>query len=220
MKAARVARAAQSTVSDSDPQPATTDGRDRCDDGQVQTLDTNRLRLRAWTAAAADVDFVFDTYSRWEVQRFIGRVPRVMEDRNEAEAAITRWRSLSDSVHGIWAVERREDGQLLGTLLLKPIPASGDQVPLPPSGDTEIGWHFHPDAWGQGYATEAAARVLAHAFGAGLSEVVAVTNEANAASQGVSKRIGMVHQGQTNRYYDATCELFTATSTEVSRQDG
>ena len=101
--------------------------------------------------------------------------------------------------HGDWAVEQRDGGQLLGTLLLKPIPASSDKVPLPPSGDTEIGWHFHPGAWGQGYATEAAARVLAHAFGAGLSEVVAVTNGANAASQGVAQRIGMVHQGQTTR---------------------
>ena len=115
--------------------------------------------------------------------------------------------------HGDWAVEQRDGGQLLGTLLLKPIPASSDKVPLPPSGDTEIGWHFHPGAWGQGYATEAAARVLAHAFGAGLSEVVAVTNGANAASQGVAQRIGMVHQGQTTRYYNATCELFTATAT-------
>lgn len=56
----------------------------------MQILDTDRLRLRAWTDATTDVDFVFDTYSRWEVQRFIGRVPRVMEHRSEAEAAITR----------------------------------------------------------------------------------------------------------------------------------
>jgi|GEM_PF-195769 len=198
-----------------DPQLGNRGGSDRCDDEQVQTLETERLRLRAWTHSAADVEFVFDTYSRWEVQRFIGRVPRVMEDRSEAEATIARWKSVDDSVHGIWAVERRGDGQLLGTLLLKPIPASSDQVPLPLSGDTEIGWHFHPDAWGKGYATEAAARVLAHAFTAGLSEVVAVTNEANAASQGVAQRIGLVHQGQTTRYYNATCELFTATTTRA-----
>lgn len=176
----------------------------------VQTLETERLSLREWTED--DADFVFDMYSRWEVQRFIGLVPRVMESRSEAEAVITRWRSLLHWVHGVWAVQRREDARLLGTLLLKPIPASSDQSPLPPSGDTEIGWHFHPDAWGHGYATEAAARVLARAFDSGLSEVVAVTNPDNTASQSVAKRIGMTHQGHTSRYYDSTCELFTATS--------
>lgn len=180
----------------------------------MQTLETQRLLLRAWTRA--DTDFVFDTYSRWEVQRFIGVVPRVMADRGEAEAAIARWRALDDHrVHGVWAVQRRDGdalGPLLGTLLLKPIPASSDQGPLPASGDVEIGWHFHPDAWGRGYATEAAARVLAHAFAAGLAEVVAVTNPSNTASRAVAERIGMQHQGQTARYYDATCELFTATA--------
>ena len=114
-------------------------------------------------------------------------------------------------VCGVWAVGRRADGHLPGTLLLKPIPASSDQTPLPPSGDIEIGWHFHPDAWGHGYATEAASRVLKHAFASGLSEVIAVTNQANTASQAVAKRIGMIHTGTTTRYYNATCELFVAT---------
>lgn len=175
----------------------------------MHPLDTDRLHLRAW--CEDDVDFVFDMYSRWEVQRFIGFAPRVMADRGEAEAAIARWSSLDDPVCGIWAVRSRAARQLLGTLLLKPIPASSDATPLPPSGDIEIGWHFHPDAWGHGYATEAAARVLAHAFDAGLPEVVAVTHEANTASQAVAARIGMTHKGKTTRYYNATCELFVAT---------
>lgn len=164
--------------------------------------------MRAWTAA--DADFVLDMYSRWEVQRFIGTAPRVMTDLAEAQAAIQRWRARPDPVCGVWAVERVGTGRLLGTLLLKPIPASGDQLPLAPSGDIEIGWHFHPDAWGHGYATEAGRRGLAHAFAHGLPEVVAVTNPANTASQRVAARIGMSHQGRTDRYYNATCELFVA----------
>ena len=172
-------------------------------------LQTDRLLLRAWSEG--DIDVVFDMYSRWEVQRFIGLVPRVMADRDEAAMLISRWRSLDDPVCGVWAVERRADGRVLGTLLLKPIPASSDRTPPPPSGDIEIGWHFHPGAWGRGYATEAASRVLRHAFSAGLPEVVAVTHEANAASRAVATRIGMTHQGTTTRYYNATCELFVAT---------
>jgi len=112
----------------------------------MKSLKSDRLRLRQWTLD--DVDFVLDMYSRWEVQRFIGRRPRVMHDRVEAVATITRWRSLIEPAHGIWAVEHSETGRLLGTMLLKPIPASSTADPLLPSGDTEIGWHFPPDAWG------------------------------------------------------------------------
>lgn len=86
---------------------------------------------------------------------------------------------------------------------------SGDARPLLPSGDIEIGWHLHPAAWGNGYATEAAARGLKHAFDSGLDNVVAVTSPDNVASQNVARRIGMSHQGRTDRYYNATCELFT-----------
>jgi RimJ/RimL family protein N-acetyltransferase len=171
-------------------------------------LSSDRLRLRGWTRD--DVDFVFDLYSREEVQRYIGTAPRVLTDRAEAMAVLDRWQQLHDPVLGVWAVEREEDVRPVGVLLLKPIPASSEQRPLPLSGDIEIGWHFHPDAWGRGYATEAAARVLRHAFDSGLPEVVAVTNPANVASQAVAERIGMTARGLTDRYYNTTCALFTA----------
>lgn len=174
----------------------------------MQSLTTPRLLLRPWSSG--DVGFVYDMYSRREVQQYLGTEPRVLQDRAEALAMIERWRSLDHPVHGIWAIERAEDGQLAGTLLLKPIPASGE-LPLQPSGDTEIGWHLHPESWGRGYATEAAAAVLGMAHGSGLRTVVAVTNPANTASQAVCRRIGMVPAGQTGRYYNATCELFVST---------
>ena len=170
------------------------------------TLETPRLTLRPF--AAEDADFVLDMYSRMEVQRFIGTTPKLMQDRAEALALINAWAARDDGTCGIRAVEVKESGQLAGTLLLKPIPASGPE-PLP-SGDIEIGWHFHPDRWGQGYATEAGAAVLAHAFDAGLPRVVAVTNPANTASQRVCTRIGLQHRGTTDRYYNTVCELFTA----------
>ncbi len=173
----------------------------------MKALRTDRLSLRSWEPD--DADFVYDMYSRWEVQRFIGMVPRVMEDRSEAVKLITRCRNLAHPVHGFWAVERLEDAQLVGTILLKSIPASGD-VPLKPSGDTEIGWHFHPDYWRNGYATEAASAVLTYGFNEGLDKVVAVTSPDNWTSRSVCTRIGMKHQGITESYYNATCELFLA----------
>lgn len=67
-----------------------------------------------------------------------------------------------DHVQG--KAERDEQAPLAGALLLKSIPASGNSLPLQPSGDTEIGWHFHPNYWGHGFATEPAAAALTHAF--------------------------------------------------------
>jgi RimJ/RimL family protein N-acetyltransferase len=175
----------------------------------MPNFDTERLFLRSWQLS--DVDFVFDLYSRSEVQRFIGRVPRVMETRAQAVERVERLAGPEHPFHGYWAVGRRDTGALVGTVILKPIPASGALTPLEPSGDIEIGWHFHPEAWGNGYATEAASAVLDHAFSSGLTEVVAVVNPQNFASQRVCTRIGMAHRGQTDRYYNATCELFVAT---------
>lgn len=179
-------------------------------------LTSERLRLRPWWPA--DAAFVFDLYSRWDVQRWLGRSPRVMVERSEADRAIARWNALRGPVHAFWAVERIEDGTLLGNVLLNSIPASSPQEPLPESGDTEIGWHFHPDAWGSGYATEAAGRVLHHAFAAGLAEVVAVTDPENTASQAVATRIGMTPCGLTDRYYNRTFALFRASG--PSQPDG
>lgn len=176
----------------------------------MQTLATERLLLRPWKTG--DADFVYDMYSRSEVHRYLGRVPRVMQDLAEALAMIERWKNLDHPVHGIWAIERRAgtgESQLVGNLLLKSIPASGE-LPLQPSGDTEIGWHLHPDFWGHGYATEAASAVLEMALASSLEKVVAVTNPANTASQQVCRRIGLEPAGQTDRYYNTTCELFVS----------
>ena len=179
---------------------------------RVDQLTTERLLLRAWTDD--DVDFALDLYSRWEVRQFLGTTPRVLTERAEAVATVERYRSLDDHpVHGIWLVTDAASGQRHGTLLLKDIPASGE--PLAPSGETEIGWHLHPASWGHGYATEAAARVLAHAFTAGLEQVVAVTSTENHASQRVARRIGMAYQGTTGRFYNTTCELFVARREEA-----
>ena len=175
----------------------------------MEGLETDRLVLREWRDD--DADFVLDMYGRIEVQRYLGRVPRIMEDRGEALAAIARWRGFESAVHAVRAIEVRDTGRLAGTVLLKGIPVSGPNEPLADSGDTEIGWHLHPESWGNGYATEAATTVLAAGFAAGLTRVVAVTNPANTASQAVCARIGMRHLGRTEAYYNASCELFEAT---------
>ena len=58
----------------------------------------------------------------------------------------------------------------------------------------EIGWRLRRDAWGHGYATEAAEAVLAHGFETlHLPEIVSFTTVANEPSQAVMRRLGMHH---------------------------
>ena len=56
----------------------------------------------------------------------------------------------------------------------------------------EIGWTFHPDFRGRGYATEAASAVLHRAFAElGLHRVIAELDPRNAASIALCHRLGM-----------------------------
>jgi RimJ/RimL family protein N-acetyltransferase len=62
----------------------------------------------------------------------------------------------------------------------------------PIDGEVEIGWRLREDAWGQGYAREAALASLAWAW-ANLpaARVMAITVPANTPSWGLMERIGM-----------------------------
>ena len=56
----------------------------------------------------------------------------------------------------------------------------------------EVGWRLAPDAWGHGYATEAAREAVRFGFeDAGLDEIVSFTVPGNVRSQRVMERIGM-----------------------------
>ena len=179
----------------------------------TRALQTARLILRPYEPA--DAAFVRDLYSRPDVRRYIGDGTQRVRTMDEARAKITAWneRYLHEPVQGLWAVAL-QDGTIAGSVLLKPIPDSGTTA----ERDIEIGWHFHPDHWGHGYATEAARAVLKHAFASGLPRVVAVTNPANAASQAVCRRLGMTHLGLSSAYYDAACELFEITAANARGQ--
>ncbi len=163
-------------------------------------FETERTVVRDWQPEEADR--LFDLYSRWEVARFLGANPTAMQDPAEAPAKIARWRDLNvaDPDEGRWAVERKADGVVVGTVILARIP-EGD-------GQFEVGWHLHPDSWGHGLATEAARGVLDRAFGRGLDEVYALVRPDNAASVAVCRRLGMEALGRTDRYYDTVCEMF------------
>jgi RimJ/RimL family protein N-acetyltransferase len=161
----------------------------------VPVFETERLVVRPWTTEPGDLARFYDMYSRWEVNRFLGAHPRVLESVEEGRAKIESWVG-----RGINAIEVRETGVVAGTVLVKPLP-DGD-------GEIEVGWHLHPDSWGNGYATEAARGAIEHAFAGGLAEIYAVVKPANTASLRVCERLGMTPLGRMTRWYGIEVESF------------
>ena len=180
------------------------------DPHEPPVFETARLVARPWTQA--DADRHFDMYSRWEVARWLGTVPTPLGSRDESLARINRWATGAqrDERFGIWAVEVAETGIVVGTVLLVPIPLTGEERPRPPEqgGDVEVGWHLHPDCWGQGFATEAARGAIEKGFADGLREVVAVVYADNEPSLRVCRRLGMEQTGRTQKWYGVELESF------------
>jgi RimJ/RimL family protein N-acetyltransferase len=172
----------------------------------MAVYETPRLVVRAWTHDESDVDRIFDTYSRWEVARWLGATPRVLESREEAEKVVDRWagRGEDDDRFGVWAIEVRETGVVAGTVLVVELPDPAETG----TGEVEVGWHLHPDSWGYGYATEAARGAVERGFAGGLEEIFAVVRPDNERSLAVCRRLGMTHLGLTDRWYDSQLELF------------
>lgn len=169
-------------------------------------LETPRLRIRDWTLD--DAPTVLDIHSRIEVVQWLDDgPPNLCRDLDGAITRIQRWRGRDEPPLGQWAIEVTDDGPLhgraIGSVMLLRLP-NGD-------GEVEIGWNLHPDAWGRGYASEAARAVLQHGFEAGLEEIHAVTHLTNGPSQAVAHRIGMEHRGVTHRWYVEPSEHFCAT---------
>jgi RimJ/RimL family protein N-acetyltransferase len=168
-------------------------------------FETDRLVVRDW--AVGDGDRVFDIYRRWEVSRWLGADPKVMAHRDAATRVIERWNERNqDPVYGVWAVEEKATRVVAGTVLLMPLPDPSDGTEN--KGEIEVGWHFHPDAWGRGLATEAARGAIAHGFRAGLPEIYAVVRPDNGESLAVCRRLGMRALGRTNRWYGTELECF------------
>jgi RimJ/RimL family protein N-acetyltransferase len=82
------------------------------------------------------------------------------------------------------AVVLRETGQLVGDVVLIWCSAESELA--------ELGFIFHPDHHGRGYAREASEAMLSLAFdGLGLHRVIGRCHADNAASYGLMERLGM-----------------------------
>lgn len=175
-------------------------------------LETDRLLLRPRVLSDLDANMAMDMDP--DVNRFIwGDSPPDWQAHKEE--LIRRISSDWPSVGGIWAVERKAEPGFIGWCGL---------LPLEDSGMVEIGYRYAKAAWGQGIATEAAQKVLAHGFDVlGLDPIVAVTHPDNVRSQRVLKktglkRIGMsFHYGRNLAFFRLDADDYKAAQTRPSR---
>jgi RimJ/RimL family protein N-acetyltransferase len=180
-------------------------------------LQTPRLTIRPWSHDEAGR--LLDIQSRLEVVRWLGDgEPVLMKDLDEAHERIDRYHRRSGTPPlGFWAVEVRATpeapSRIAGSVLLLTLPNDDH-------GEVEIGWHLHPDSWGRGYATEAAAAVMQHGFDAGLPEIFALTHTGNEPSKAVCRRLGMEDLGLIEKYYDGESCLFRMTPQRWSATGG
>jgi RimJ/RimL family protein N-acetyltransferase len=150
-------------------------------------LETERLVLRDWRED--DWEPFFRHTNTPAVMRWLdglldeGQQGRMRERLPQVAAA---------HGHCFWVVERKGDGghlagELLGFCGLKRANMAGG-----PMGDFEVGWRLREDAWGRGYAREAAFASLDAAFGRfAAPHVLAFTIPQNTASWGLMERLGM-----------------------------
>jgi RimJ/RimL family protein N-acetyltransferase len=150
-------------------------------------IETDRLILREWREADI-VPFLRHTNTP-KVMRWLGGVLPAAEAEKPVRERLMRWQA--ERGFTFWAVERKADGELLGFCGLKIADTAGSPI----EGVHEVGWRLREDAWGQGYAKEAAIASLDYAFDRlGAPRVVAITCIENEGSWGLMERLGMTRR--------------------------
>ncbi|UCG40594.1 MAG: GNAT family N-acetyltransferase [Acidimicrobiia bacterium] len=141
---------------------------------------TERLRLRRWQEG--DVA----PFAAMSVDPDVMRYFPSFVSQEDTRALVQRFDGVFDE-HGFgpWALEH--DGEFVGFtgLLVHTFPAHFTPA-------VEVGWRLRREAWGRGFATEAAREALRIGFEEhDLDEIVSMTVPANVRSVAVMERLGM-----------------------------
>lgn len=167
----------------------------------VRDLLTDRLKLRSWQTE--DAEQALGIYGEPGVARWLSPAMDQVPDVDAMRLVLQQW--IAEDARlvpptGRWAIELRDDEQLIGGAVLLPLPPRGE--------DVEMGWQLHPGSWGRGYATEAGRALARWAFDEGMHEVLAVARPANTRAEATARRIGMEWVGETDKYYDVRLQVF------------
>lgn len=152
----------------------------------MHILDTERLALREFTPQ--DAAFLLRLVNE------PGWIRNINDPGVRTEAEALAWaegrllKAYRELGHGFWAVQRRDDGVLVGMCGLFKRPA----LPEP-----DLGYALLAEHEGRGYALEAARGCVAHAREVlGWRTLMAITALDNPRSVGLLTRLGFVEQGQ------------------------
>lgn len=123
------------------------------------------------------------------VARWLGPIDPLLT-KSVIAAWIDHWR-----LHrfGLWAVEEKSTGQFIGRVGLV---QHADWTAS--AHDAEVGWTLAKQAWGRGYATEAARAALAWAPTRALRTIISITLPDNVRSRRVMEKLGLTFQGMTH----------------------
>ena len=151
---------------------------------------TARLHLRAVTDA--DAKRIAALAGDWDIASMTGRIPYPYSEE--------------DARHWVSGLAEREEvfgieyaGELIGIC----------GFTAHSSGDAELGYWIGKSYWGQGFATEAAAAVMAHGFTrSGIKRFICKHLAENPASARVIQKLGFRYVGGTTGWCEARqCEL-------------
>ena len=147
-------------------------------------LQTARLALR--TIGEDDAPFYLELVNTPQFIANIGdRGIRNLEAAREAIASgpVAMQTALG---HSIYLVALNEGGTAIGMCGL---------IKRESLADVDLGYAFLPPYFGQGYASEAALGVVAHARRLGIRRLAAIVSPGNAASSALLAKVGMRERG-------------------------
>jgi RimJ/RimL family protein N-acetyltransferase len=171
----------------------------------MDILVTKRLTLRP--PLEVDLDDIAEFIGNPKVSRMLSKVPHPYF-RKDAEEWLEHVTANIDAGRYMAFTIHRE--RLIGAVSLT---GFDDGVPI-------LGYWLAEPAWGKGYATEASAAILAHAFNTRQVETVeAGMAKFNPASLNVQKKLGFKVTGEKSIWSVSRGEMVESWTTELTRRD-
>jgi RimJ/RimL family protein N-acetyltransferase len=176
----------------------------------MHPLVTTRLMLRDWLTE--DAPAALAIYGSPEVAHWLTPAMDRIPDVEAMRSVLRTWQREQPglpSPQGRWAIHRNGDDAVVGGLGIRLLP--------PDREDLEVSWQLNPDAWGNGYATEAVRALIVWAFTQDIDELFAVARPNNVRAIATAKRLGMQWVGETTKYYGLHLQVYRIRPNDLHR---